>query len=159
MCCRREARGCRPGAFRLAAALCRGFVAWRWEVSRGTSFGCGFRSAVGSAAVRAGSCGFVSWRVSLHAASGRVAVASFAEHAVAAAFARSWAGQLGQSVAVRPGPVIGGRVRSWRVSVPVAVWPSASAGQLLVRGGGVVGAWVCRGVGRGARRPGFAPRV
>ncbi len=108
-----------------------------------------FSSVVWSA-LRAGSCGFVSWRVSLHAASGRVAVASFAEHAVAAAFARSWAGQLGQSVAVRPGPVIGGRVRSWRVSVPVAVWPSASAGQLLVRGGGGV-----RGVAASLRALGF----
>ncbi len=53
MCCRRGARGCRPGAFRLAAALCRGFGASHREVSRGTSFGCGFWSAVGSAAVRA----------------------------------------------------------------------------------------------------------
>jgi len=59
-----------------------------------------FSSVVWSA-LRAGSCGFVSWRVSLHAASGRVAVASFAAHAVASAFAAAWARRLGHSVVVR----------------------------------------------------------
>jgi hypothetical protein len=85
-----------------------------------------------------------------HAASGRVAVASFAEHAVASVFARSWSRLLGRSVVVRPGPVIGGQVRSWRVSVPIALWPSSSAGQLLVRGGGGI-----RGVAASLRALGF----
>jgi hypothetical protein len=101
-----------------------------------------FSSVVWSA-LRAGGCGFVSWRVSLHAASGRVAVAppcvgipSFGDSAVAAAFARQWSRLLRRAVVMRQGPVIGGSVRSWRVSVPVLVWAgSASAGQLLVRGG------------------------
>jgi hypothetical protein len=63
---------------------------------------------------QAGGCGFVSWRVSLHAASGRVAVASFGDIAAASVFARSWSRLLGRSVAVRPGPVIGGRARGIR---------------------------------------------
>jgi hypothetical protein len=109
-----------------------------------------FSSVVWSA-LRAGGCGFVSWRVSLRAASGRVAVASFGDIAVASVFARSWSRLLGRSVFVRPGPVIGGSVRSWRVSVPIAVWPSASAGQLLVQGGG----GGVRGVAAALRALGF----
>lgn len=100
-----------------------------------SSFTPSFSSVVWSA-VRAGSCGFVSWRVSLRAQSGRVAVASFSSPLVAAAFARRWARLLGRSVAVRQGPLIGGRVTSWRVSVPIQVWPSQSQGQLLVSGAG-----------------------
>jgi hypothetical protein len=113
-----------------------------------------FSSVVWSA-FRAGGCGFVSWRVSSRALSGRVAVASFGEFRVASAFARSWAGQLGRSVAVRPGPVIGGRVRSWRVSVPVLAWAgSFPAGQLLVLGGGGL-----RGVAASLRALGFVSAV
>ena len=94
-------------------------------------------SSVVWAAFRQGSCGFVSWRVSLAAESGRVSVASFAEPARASAFARAQAHLIGRSVVVRPGPVIGGRVRSWRVSVPVQAWlPSPSFGQLVIQGGG-----------------------
>ena len=94
-------------------------------------------SSVVWAAFRQGSCGFVSWRVSLAAESGRVAVASFAEFARAAAFARAQAHLIGRSVFVRPGPAIGGRVRSWRVSVPVQAWlPLASSGRVLIAGGG-----------------------
>ena len=109
-------------------------------------------SSVVWAAFRAGGCGFVSWRVSLHSSSGRVAVASFSSALVAAAFARSQAHLIGRSVFVRPGPVIGGRVRSWRVSVPVSAWvPSASSGQLLIAGGGGL-----RGVVSQLRVLGFA---
>ena len=112
-----------------------------------------FSSVVWSA-LRAGGCGFVSWRVSLQVVSSRVAVASFAEHAVASVLARSWTRQLGRSVAVQPGPVISGRVRSWRVSVPVSAWAgSASAGQQMVRGGGV------RGVAASLRALGFVAAV
>jgi hypothetical protein len=52
---------------------------------------------------------------------------------------------------VRPGPVIGGRVTSWRVSVPVPVWaPEPLSGQLLVQGGGGL-----RGVVSSLRALGF----
>jgi hypothetical protein len=96
-------------------------------------------SSVVWAAFRAGSCGFVSWRVSSRLLSGRVAVASFSELARACAFAREQAHLCGRSVVVRPGPVILGSVRSWRVSVPVRVWEGSEArpsGQLVVQGGG-----------------------
>ena len=102
------------------------------------------------AAFRQGSCGFVSWRVSLRSSSGRVAVASFAELAREQAFARAQAHLIGRSVFVRPGPAIGGRVTSWRVSVPVQAWLSLpSFGQLIVAGGsglrGVVSQLRCLG--------------
>lgn len=111
-----------------------------------------FSSIVWSA-VRAGSCGFVSWRVSSHAHTGRVAVASFSSPVVAAAFARRWAQLLGRTVVVRQGPLVGGRVRSWRVSVPVQLWPSQSQGQLLVSGAGAGVA----GVATALRALGFPP--
>lgn len=110
-------------------------------------------SSVAWAAFRAGSCGFVSWRVSLHSASGRVAVASFDQQQRAVAFARGQAALLGRSVVVRAGPVIGGRVTSWRVSVPVLVWLGSEArlsGQLLIQGGGGV-----RGLASSLRALGF----
>lgn len=82
-----------------------------------------------------------------------MAVASFGSPAVAAAFARGQARLIGRSVAVRPGPVIGGRVSSWRVSVPVLVWSGSEArlhGQLLICGGGGL-----RGVAASLRALGF----
>jgi hypothetical protein len=105
-----------------------------------------FASVVWSA-FRTGSCAFVSWRVSLHSSSGRVAVASFSDLAVASAFARRWAASLGIAVVVRSGPC-----SSWRVSVPVAVWPSVTFGQVLLVGGGGV-----RGVASALRVLGFPP--
>jgi hypothetical protein len=110
-------------------------------------------SSVVWAAFRAGSCGFVSWRVSSRSQSGRVAVASFSEFSRACAFARDQAHLRGRAVFVRPGPVIGGRVRSWRVSVPVRVWEGSearSSGQLLISGGSGV-----RGVAASLRVLGF----
>ena len=104
-------------------------------------------SSVCWAAFRAGGCGFVSWRVSLRSESGRVAVASFEAFDVACSFARGQAALIGRSVAVRPGPAISGRVRSWRVSVPVRVWEGSEArpsGQLRVSGGGGIRGFVAQ---------------
>ncbi len=100
-------------------------------------------SSVVWAAFRAGSCGFVSWRVSSRSQSGRVAVASFSELARACVFARDQAHLCGRSVVVRPGPV----------SVPVRVWEGSEArpsGQLLISGGGGL-----RGVVASLRALGF----
>ena len=80
-------------------------------------------------------------------------MASFSELARACAFARDQAHLCGRSVVVRPGPVIGGRVRSWRVSVPVLVWEGSepqSYGLLAIQGGGGL-----RGVVSALRTLGF----
>lgn len=110
-----------------------------------------FSSVVWSA-FRAGSCSLVSWRVSSHSQSGRVASVYFASPAVAAGFARSWAALLGRSVVVRR-VALGAPCRPrWVVSVPVAVWAgSAPFGQVAVRGGGGM-----RGVASCLRALGFS---
>ena len=109
-------------------------------------------AAVTWSAFRAGSCAFVSWRTSQHARSGRVACAWFGSAVAAQAFAAQWAAALGRSVVVRR-VALGAPVRpSWVVSVPVASWPGAQHGQVLVVGGGGM-----RGVAAALLALGFQP--
>jgi len=111
-------------------------------------------SSVAWSAFRSGGCSFISWRVSSRSQSGRVATAWFSSPTIAAAFARSWSAQLGRSVVVRRLSSGWPCAPSWVVSVPVAIWQSPPAGQLVIRGGGGM-----RGVASALRALGFVSAV
>jgi hypothetical protein len=148
----------RPTVLRRWAVAASSLRLWRCAVSHAASSASAFVPSFSSvvwSAFRASSCGFVSWRVSLHSSSGRVAVASFSDSARACAFARAQARLLGRSVVVRPCHLGAPCQPSWRVSVPVSVWaPSPSFGQLLLVGGGGL-----RGVASALRVLGFVTSV
>jgi len=172
MCYRLGARGCRPGVLHLAAALCRGFFASLWEVHRGFIF-------LASLVLVGGVVGFAGRWLWLRVLAGVAACGLWpggggvvrgyrggvGVRAVVAAAARAlggsaagaghrWAGALvaglGAHLAVAIG-LSGAAARArWRRG---AGRRRVAQGAGLRVGGGVVAG--CRGVGQGARRPGF----